>query len=398
MSTLPAMRAVLVLAFPLALNACGAPRQGAAAGAAPTAPAPAPAPQPLAASSLPVVLCDVTGSQSPLGQQAQLGALLALREAVAGGAVDGALLVDTASVPATAAERARAAAGSRGYGIGFTDSDMALAGVPAFTGAGRPFVVIGATDPTLPARCGQGTFLACFGDDAQAVAGAEFGAASFGRRAAVVFDSRSDYSRTLAGFFRTHLGSALEGSAIAEFDVASVAIPAIPPHLVEMGSAIDFVYLALGPEDVPAAIHAVRSALPVTPIVGGDSLDFPGVEVANGLPVDAVWFTTHAWLGQGADAGVAAFAESFARAFRTPPTAFAALGYDAARLAIDARRRAGSDDPSAIAAALAATRDFRGVTGRMDFSAGPVPRKDVWVVAVSGGGRSLARRSPSGVR
>ena len=50
-----------------------------------------------------------------------------------------------------------------------------------------------------------------------------------------------------------------------------------------------------------------------------------------------------------------------------------------------------------IAAALAATVEFRGVTGRLNFSAGPVPRKDVWIVAIEGGARRLVEcRPPAG--
>jgi branched-chain amino acid transport system substrate-binding protein len=411
---------VLGLVLGLGLSACAArqpsagspadPHSAAASADAPIAsqpagaepaPSPAPAPAPIAASSLPAVLCDLTGGQASLGRQAQLGALLALREAVGaqGNSADaGFLVADTASSPAAAAERAQEAAASRAYGIGFTDSDIALAGVPKFIAAGRPFVVIGATDPSLPGRCGGGTLLACFGDDAQAIAGAEFAAERFGRRAAVVFDSRVDYCRTLSGHFRSHLGAALGGSAVAEFDIAAVAIPAIPPHLVELAEGIDFVYLALAPEDVPAAIHAVRSALPQTPIVGGDSLDFDGLLQLNGLPTDGVWFTTHAWLGQGAEPAAAAFAAAFVRAHGAEPTAFAALGYDAARLALDARLRAGSDSPEAIAAALLSTVEFRGVTGRMNFAAGPVPRKDVWVVGIVSGTRVLGERRAAPAR
>ncbi len=363
-----------------------------AATPAPTAPsAPSAA---LAPASLPAILCDLTGAQSPLGTQAEQGARLALADAT-GGSLPAAQSLDTASTAGIAASQARAAVVHHPMGIGFTDSDLALAGVPVFIESGKPFIVVGATDPGLPERCGPGTFLACFGDDAQGVAAAEFGAARFGKRAAIVFDSRRTYPRTLAGYFRTHLGTALEGSAVVEFDLASTAPPAIAPHLVGMRAEIDFVYLALEPESIAPCLRAVRAALPDVPVVGGDAFDFDGALQLDGKPVDRVWFTTHAWLGEGATPEAREFTAAFVRAYRTQPTAFAALGYDAARLAVDARRRAGSDSPEAIAAALMATVDFRGVSGRMSFAAGPVPRKDVWVVAIAAGTRALAERRPA---
>ena len=104
-----------------------------------------------------------------------------------------------------------------------------------------------------------------------------------------------------------------------------------------------------------------------------------------------MWFTTHAWLGAGASAEAVEFSARYQKAYGAlPPNAFAALGYDAARLALDARRRAASDDPKAIAAALAATRDFHGVTGTISYADGPVPTKDVWMVEVVNGARTLA--------
>lgn len=335
---------------------------------------------------------DETGPQGALGLPATRGALLAF-DAAGAAAELSVQRADTQSDAARAAQLAASAAPAAALGIGFTDSDPALAAVPAFAKAGRPFIVIGATDPALPERCGKGTFLACFGDDAQARAAAEFGAARFGKRAVVVFDSTRTYPRTLASTFRTHLGSALGGSAVMEFDLASVAPPAIAPHLVSMGRDADFVYAALEPEQVAPVLQAVRSALPQVPVVGGDGFDFDGALRTGNAPTDRVWFTTHAWLGDGCSPEAAAFVAAYARANAgAAPSAFAALGHDAALLALDARRRAGSDDPAAIAAALAATRGFAGITGTIDYSAGPVPRKDVWIVEIASGARRLAER------
>jgi branched-chain amino acid transport system substrate-binding protein len=266
---------------------------------------------------------------------------------------------------------------------------------------GKPFVVIGATDPKLPARCGAGTFLACFGDDAQAIAAADFAAARFGKRTLVIFDSRHEYTRTLASFFRSHMGNQLGGTVVAEFDLSFTPAPAIAPHLVAPANNADFIFVACMPEDITAVLKSVRSALPTTPIIGGDSFDFDAVlrtPTANSqasanaasatAPTNHVWFTTHAWLGAGASPAAQAFVAAYSAAYGTPPpNAFAALGYDAARLAIDARTRAGSDDPKAIAAALAATTDFHGVTGTISYANGPVPKKDVWIVSVTKGVR-----------
>ena len=352
------------------------------------------------------VLAAETGPMSPIGLSAMRGAQLAITERNHTSTLRfDAECIDTQSSSAHATEVARAAAARNTIGIGFTDSDPALLAIPEFTRIGKPFVVIGATDPKLPGRCGAGTFLACFGDDAQAIAAADFGAAHFGKRALVIFDSRYEYTRTVASFFRSRFGNEVGGSAVAEFDLSFTPAPAIAPHLVAPANKADFIFVACMPEDIAAVLKSVRSALPTTPIIGGDSFDCDAVlrtatadsqASANAAsataPTNHVWFTTHAWLGAGASDAALAFVDAYSAAYGTPPVnAFAALGYDAARLAIDARTRADSDDPKAIAAALAATTDFHGVTGTISYANGPVPKKDVWMVSVTNGTLQLAR-------
>lgn len=71
---------------------------------------------------------------------------------------------------------------------------------------------------------------------------------------------------------------------------------------------------------------------------------------------------------------------------RAPTSAFAALGYDTMRLLADAIRRAGSTNPGAIRRALAATRGFPMVTGRISYAPGRrIPVKPVTIVRIENG-------------
>jgi ABC-type branched-subunit amino acid transport system substrate-binding protein len=224
------------------------------------------------------VLAAETGPMSPIGLSAMRGAQLAITEHNHTSTLRfDAECIDTQSSSTHATEVARAAAARNTIGIGFTDSDPALLAIPEFTRIGKPFVVIGATDPKLPGRCGAGTFLACFGDDAQAIAAADFGGAHFGKRALVIFDSRYEYTRTVASFFRSRFGNEVGGSAVAEFDLSFTPAPAIAPHLVAPANQADFIFVACMPEDIAAVLKSVRSALPTTPIIGGDSFDCDAV-------------------------------------------------------------------------------------------------------------------------
>jgi branched-chain amino acid transport system substrate-binding protein len=116
-----------------------------------------------------------------------------------------------------------------------------------------------------------------------------------------------------------------------------------------------------------------------------------------GKPSDRVWFTTHAWFGPGATPEALAFAAAYERAYGAPPpNAFAALGYDAANIVMDAVAKAASvnraGNLAVIRDSIATTRNHRGASGTVDFRSGPIPAKDVWVVEVSQGTRRLARR------
>ena len=109
-----------------------------------------------------------------------------------------------------------------------------------------------------------------------------------------------------------------------------------------------------------------------------------------------IYFTTHAWLGGKGDPAVESFAERYRRRFGTEPTAFAALGYDATRIAASALSRAQSGgvvSRETVARALRETGAFDGVSGRIDPSKGTeFPRKSVWIIECGNTARALASR------
>lgn len=352
------------------------------------------------------LLTERSGAQADFGNASTAGAQLATTRGDLTGVKSaqhaGMTLVqrDTASSPATAKAVAESLVPQVACGIGLSDTDAALAAAPVFARAGKPFMVIGATDPRLPERCGKGTFLACFGDDAQAAAIARFAAGSFGKRCAVVTDSMHEYTRGLTSYFR----GAFEregGSVIAQIDRRSVSFR---PDMAALGqraqaAGVDFVFVAAEPDGLSELLGVIRDAMPDRPIIGGDGLDCAAVSTSGARPSDRVFFATHGWFGKGASADAEAFAKAYAVANGAPPpNAFAALGYDAVMLVQLAAQRAGGvehPDPRALAKAIAGIRDYQGATGTISYANGPVPLKDVWIVAVMRGERELARRVPA---
>jgi branched-chain amino acid transport system substrate-binding protein len=61
------------------------------------------------------------------------------------------------------------------------------------------------------------------------------------------------------------------------------------------------------------------------------------------------------------------FYEAYKKKFNSEPEAYAVYGYEAARIVLEAIKRAGKNDREAIRAAVAATKDFDGALGKWSF-------------------------------
>jgi branched-chain amino acid transport system substrate-binding protein len=274
--------------------------------------------------------------------------------------------------------------------IGLSDTDMVLAAANVAAKHGRVFLTSGATSPLLPEQVPTYLFLACFGDNVQAAAGAEWAYEALNARtAAVLFKRDSTYAQLLYKYFQTRFQEL--GGKVLAVEPYTLDADDIRSEVDKLPRA-DIVYLAAQPDDVALAVPALRNAGIDVPIVGGDGLDI-GEAWADVDETRDVYFTTHAYLGDdNPSPEVKAFRTAFAKAFSgTTPDAFTALGYDAARLLIDAIGRAGGTSPDAVRRALAETKEFTGVTGTISFSNGSrIPSKSVTIMKVDGGEQIFA--------
>jgi branched-chain amino acid transport system substrate-binding protein len=102
------------------------------------------------------------------------------------------------------------------------------------------------------------------------------------------------------------------------------------------------------------------------PFVGGEGWDSPTLVQVAGKAADGNYYTDH-FSAADPDPKVQKFVQTYRAKYATLPDALAALWYDGARLLAQAVQRAGSTDPGKVRDALAATRDFDGVTGRISI-------------------------------
>lgn len=156
-------------------------------------------------------LYSLTGGQSGLDVPSSQGAQLAIDEANRSGGVLGRpvqlVVEDAATDPEVVADRSAKILDtypSTTALFGLSDTDLVLAAAPIAAEHGRLFLTSGATSPKLPAQAPGFLFLACFGDNVQAAAGAEWAYEDLSSRTvSVLFNTESTYAQLLQGYFRT---------------------------------------------------------------------------------------------------------------------------------------------------------------------------------------------------
>ena len=334
---------------------------------------------------------NLTGTQSDLDIPSSKGALLAVKELNESGGVLGntvELLVkdgqtDTAVIRQRVAEILQEAQDVVAF-TGFSDTDMVLAAAPSVKSAGRAFLTSGATSPHLPALVPDFLYLACFGDNVQAAAAAEWAYDALNARTAVIlYDSTDSYTVLLQQYFRERF----EGLG-ATIPLVRGYDPANTGQLANGLPSTDIVFLSAAIVDrIAPIVRALRQQGITCPVIGGDGYDSE-TEWANNPDLAEVYFTTHAYLGaDNPRAAVQEFRNAYMAEYNGEnPDAFAALGYDAIMLLTEAAQRAGSTNPEVVRLALAGTNSFLGLTGLITFDPGQqIPRKSVSIIEVKNG-------------
>jgi branched-chain amino acid transport system substrate-binding protein len=342
---------------------------------------------------------NLSGPQAALGSPCYNGAELAVEKLNAAGGVLGRPIelipIDTASdVSRTtdALESALTRNPNALAGIGYTDSTYALDAGRVFQKAGIPFITPGATAPDLPDQVGSGMFLAAYGDDAQAFAMAKYAWNELKvRNVALWVDETSVYTRTVGGFFEEffrNLGGTVDrrnfAAEVMDFGDLIAAFKKADPKP-------QAIYGASMPRTAVSLIEQVRDAGIDVPLLSGDGWDDEAiVEASKRNGIENIYFTTHLFLGVDTP-GMKEFTEAYKHKFGSPPpNAFAPLGFDSVNLLATAIERAGSTQPDAIRTALANTRDFQGLVGKIAYSPGKrVPEKPVAVIKIDDGAEML---------
>jgi len=267
--------------------------------------------------------------------------------------------------------------------VGEVSSSRSLAAAPICQANGIPMVSNASTNPEVT-RKGDYIFRVCYIDPFQGEIQARFAYNSLGmRKAAILKDIRNDYSIGLAQYF-SEAFTQLGGEIVAE-QAYSEGDTDFKAQLTALKAASPEMILVPGYYTEGALIVKQARELNITvPIIGGDGWDSAKLVEIGGQAMNNTFFST-AYSADDPDTVVQNFARRFRQLYNEPPDAFAALGYDAGLILFDAIKRAESTEGAKIRDALAATRDFHGVTGSITIDAERNARKPIVIIAVQDG-------------
>jgi len=228
-------------------------------------------------------------------------------------------------------------------------------------------------------------FRICFNDSYQGSAMAQFASQGLNAaKAVIIMDSSSDYSKGLAENF-TKTFEAAGGTIVAQeaYVKGDTDFNAILTKI--KGQDFDVIFVPGYYEEAGLIIKQARSQGIDQPILGADGFDSPVLkDLAGAEALTKVYYSNH-YSSLDQDPAVLKFQEDFRAKYNKEPDAFAALGYDLAKFVVDGISRAEKIEGESIKNALAATKDFEGVTGKFSIDENHNPVKSIVVIGLENG-------------
>ncbi len=267
--------------------------------------------------------------------------------------------------------------------IGEFASSNSLAGAPFAQQSRIPMLSHGSTNPKVT-QVGDYIFRACFIDPFQGEVMAKFASASLGlKRVAILRDIKSDYSVGLADYF-TRSFTAAGGEIVAD-ESYSAGDKDFNAQLTSLRQKNpDAIFIPGYYTEIGLIARQTRRLGIQAVLLGGDGWDSEKLWEIGGEALNGSFFSNHYSVDNPAPE-IQAFVERFRTRHGHAPDALAALGYDATHMLVQAIARAGSDDPKAIRDALAATKDFAGITGTITLNENRDAVKSAVVLEVRNG-------------
>ena len=341
------------------------------------------------------VFMSTTGTTANFGISSVNGIKLATEEANAAGGINGKqvelLVQDDRSDPSEAATIVTKFVTQDMVNavIGEVASSRSLAAAPIAQNAKIPMLTPSSTNPEVTKK-GDFIFRSCFIDPYQGAAIAQFAAKTLGAKtAAIMVDRKNDYSTGLEKVINetfTKLGGKMvatqsyqEGDQ--DFNAQLTSLKGANPEVIFVPGYYN---------DVGLIAKQARDKGITVPLIGGDGWDSEQLYKIGGTALNGSFFTNH-YSPYDTDPKVQKFVNDYKAKYGSTPDALAATAYDAARIMFDAVKRSKSLSGTDIRDALAATKDFPGVTGTVTFNQNRDAVKPIVMIEIKPGGTYAVR-------
>ncbi|HIU64755.1 MAG TPA: ABC transporter substrate-binding protein [Candidatus Avacidaminococcus intestinavium] len=322
---------------------------------------------------------ELSGNTASYGTSAANGAKLAFKEInEAGGVLGKQIQIVTADNKGEPSESANAMSKVINQDqvtavTGFTVSSCGIAASAVAEAHKTPFVAAATVNPkvTVDERSGKVkdyTFRACFIDSFQGTVGAEFAINGLkAKKTAIMTDNSSDYSKGLTEVFKETYAKG-GGQIVAEESYLQKDQDYKPVLTKIKAQNPELIYIPGYYEDVGKIIKQARELGMNIPVLGADAWDSPVLVEMGGIQSLNNTFFTNFYSIEDKNPVSNAFVEHYQKEYGKLPDSMAAMGYDAAKLLVDAIKRADTTDKEKIREALATTTDFASVSGPMQIN------------------------------
>ncbi len=280
--------------------------------------------------------------------------------------------------------------------LGEVASSRSMAMAPIADANKVPHISPSSTNPKVT-KDGDKTrpyvFRVCFIDPFQGTVMAKFAQGKGIKKVAILRDVGNAYSVGLADFFLTkfkELGGTIVNdqsykAGDQDFKAQLTAIKAKAP---------DAIYVPGYYTHVALIARQARELGIKVPLMGGDGWDSPKLYEIGGKALEGSYFSNH-YSPEDPSPRIQDFVKASQKRWGAVPDGLAATGYDAAKIAFDAMARAKDLTGPSIRDAIAATKDFPGVTGIISIDQDHNAVKPAVVLEIKGGqGRYVATVQP----
>lgn len=250
--------------------------------------------------------------------------------------------------------------------IGEMISGNTMAGGPIAEKARIPMVSPTATNP-LVTQGKKYVFRVCFIDPVQGEIAAKYAFETLkARKAALIVDRSQDYCVGLAKFFKDEFKK-LGGKIVAETYCVTEDKDFSAQLSTLKTAGPDIIYAPNYYSPVALFTKQARELGVRAPVLSGDGAQADELIQIGGKDVEGVSFTGHFHPKAASTPAARDFISRFQKKYKAEPNAFHALAADAYLVLIDAITRAKSVNGEPIREALAHTRNFEAISGRLSI-------------------------------